>query len=397
MGLSTKNFSDLITFTRASTGRYFNSSGVLTSAAIDTPRFNYNPATLAARGLLLEESRTNSLLYSEEFDNVYWNKGNLEGTLTANSTTAPDGATTAELYQENTVTTGRYITRSNSFTSGLAYTVSVFAKQAPGATRYAGLVLLSGAFGVSVTAVFTLSGAGSVTIVTAGTGTSASIQQCANGWYRCTLTSTATVTTSANIQIRLTNSPSGIAGYTGDGSSGIYIWGVQLEAGASASSYIPTSASTVTRAADSATLSTLSNWFNTNEGTILGQFDNYATGTRTVVDINNSTANESIRLRSIATNPYFTVTDGGSDQADLNGGALVANTSCKFAGAYRVNDFAACINGGTVQTDTSGTLPTVTQMILGNSASSNILNGHLQKIVYYPCRLSDSELQTATT
>lgn len=397
MALVSKAFGDLITFTRASTGSYFNSSGILTSAAIDAPRFNYNPATLAARGLLLEESRTNSLLYSEEFDNVYWNKGNLEGTLTANSTTAPDGATTAELYQENTVTTGRYITRNNSFTSGLAYTVSVFAKQAPGSTRYAGLVFLSGAFGVSATAVFTLSGAGSATIVTAGTGTSASIEQCANGWYRCTLTSTATVTTSANIQIRLTNSPSGIAGYTGDGSSGIYIWGVQLEAGASASSYIPTSASTVTRAADSATLSTLSNWFNSNEGTILGQFDNYATGTRTVVDINNSTANESIRLRSIATNPYFTVTDGGSDQADLNGGTLVANTSCKFAGAYRVNDFAACINGGTVQTDTSGTLPTVTQMILGNSASSNILNGHLQKIVYYPRRLSDSELQTATT
>jgi len=63
-----------ITFTRATTATYFNSSGVLSTAASGEARFDYNPTTLAARGLLIEEQRTNSELYSEDFANAHWQK-----------------------------------------------------------------------------------------------------------------------------------------------------------------------------------------------------------------------------------------------------------------------------------------------------------------------------------
>lgn len=178
--------------------------------------------------------------------------------------------------------------------------------------------------------------------------------------------------------------------------NGVYVFGAQVEAGAFPTSYIPTTTAAVTRDADVATVGTLTPWFNATEGTLYAQFDNVASGTRTMAAINDGTSNESIRLRSIGTNPYLTVTDGGVDQADIDAGTIAANTSYKLAGAYKANDFAACISAGTVQTDTSGTLPTVTQMMLGTSAAANYLNGHLQRLVYYPSRLTNAQLQTIT-
>ena len=112
--------------------------------------------------------------------------------------------------------------------------------------------------------------------------------------------------------------------------------------------------------------------------------------------INDGTSNESIRLRTVSTDPFFTITDGGVDQANIDAGAVASYTTYKFAGAYAVNDFAACIAGGAAQTDASGTLPTVTQTSLGNSAAANYLNGYLQRITYYPRRLPNAELQALT-
>jgi hypothetical protein len=196
--------------------------------------------------------------------------------------------------------------------------------------------------------------------------------------------------------------------FTGDGVSGAYIWGAQVETNSYATSYIPTTTAQVTRAADTSTsaqttrsadvasINTMTPWFSSTQGTLFGQFDTVASGTRTVADINDGTGNESIRLGSVGTDPYFTVTDGGVDQATIDAGSIASSTSYKFAAAYKANDFAACIGGGTVQVDTSGTLPTVNQVLLGTSAASNNLNGHLQRITYYPSKLTNAELQALT-
>lgn len=79
-----------VTFTRASTGTYFDSAGVMRTAAVDEPRIDYDPATLELRGLLVEEQRTNLLLRSQEFDNVSWLVSTGTATKTANTDVAPD-------------------------------------------------------------------------------------------------------------------------------------------------------------------------------------------------------------------------------------------------------------------------------------------------------------------
>jgi len=199
---------------------------------------------------------------SEEIDNTYWNKTNLSGTITANQTTAPDGNFTADLYQEDVTTTGRYVSKSMSVTSGTSYTVSIWAKQAPGSTRYLGLILPNAGFGVNVIVSFTLSGAGSRNISVSGTATAAEIQAYPDGWYRCYLASQATATNSGGIQIRLSNSStSGSASYAGDGTSGIYLWGAQFERSSAPTDYIPTTTTSLTRSLPSPILSLSANVF----------------------------------------------------------------------------------------------------------------------------------------
>ena len=153
----------------------------------------------------------------------------------------------------------------------------------------------------------------------------------------------------------------------------------QVEAGAFATSYIPTTSAAVTRAADVAVMTgtNFSDWWNASAGTFVAEFDGPASGTRPIVAADDNTANEVIMLYGSGTDPKAIVTDGGATQADLDAGTLTANTSGKLGLSFAANDFAACFNGGTVAVDTGGTLPTVTQARLGAGPAGNYLTGHL--------------------
>lgn len=186
----------------------------------------------------------NKLTYSEQFDSGAWGKTNANGTVTANAISGPNGESpgTADSYIEDSSTTGRVIYQLASFTSGTTYTLSCYAKIASG-TRYLGLLLGSNAFGANVNASFTLSGGGAATIGTSGTNTSVGIESLGSGWYRCWLMSDATADASAQLHIRISNSSSyGAPTYTGDGSSGLYLWGAQLNED-SLADYVKTEAS----------------------------------------------------------------------------------------------------------------------------------------------------------
>ena len=396
-----------ITFTRASTATFLDSAGVLTSAATNEPRFDYNPSTLAARGLLIEEARTNNLTYSEDFGNAAWTKGG--ATVSTDTTTAPTGTTVADSLIEDSSTGQHRVFRSATGTTNTnPYTFSVFAKANTRTRIYLGIAEGT-TFVRQGNAIFDLS-AGTVVFAGGGsggaTGGSATITAVGNGWYRCTYTLTLGGTdTTVFSDINLVSTGTTI-NYTGDGTSGLFLWGAQLEAGAFPTSYIPTTTTALTRAADVASVNTLSPWYNSAEGSV------YVSATllnaptslagASLYSLSNGTVSERISVLTgggSGGNINTIVTDDAVLQAQtVNGGLSTAGTY-NYANAYKLNDFASVVNGGTAVTDGLGSLPTVDRLILGANAVGNIgfLNGYLRRIVYYPRRLSNAELQSITS
>ena len=125
---------------------------------------------------------------------------------------------------------------------------------------------------------------------------SASIQSVGNGWYRCIAIGTASAVT--GVYFNISNTATQLA-YSGDGTSGIYLWGAQLEAGSFATSYIPTVASQVTRAADVAVMTgtNFSSWYNQTEGTVYTEYDSAGGVTPCAVSIDDTTSNNRIQVR----------------------------------------------------------------------------------------------------
>jgi hypothetical protein len=219
----------LVTFTRASSGTYVDSAGVIQTAATDAPRFDHNPATGESLGLLVEEQRTNLLLRSEEFDNASWVKSGLlafGSGSTANAIAAPSGAVSADLLTEDTTTAEHFTEQNFSTVSGTTYAFSVFVKAGTDKTTIV-LRLTTAAWsgGANNQVRFNLSTG--VSTILAGSPV-AFTQNFGNGWWRFTIVSTASSTGTPGARIHLTDS-SGNTNYTGDGTSGIYLWGAQLE------------------------------------------------------------------------------------------------------------------------------------------------------------------------
>jgi hypothetical protein len=375
-----------VTITRASnTATCVNASGLVEVVNANLPRFDYNPATLAPKGLLIEEARTNIFLESAGFDTVLWNKGN--ATVTANAATAPDGTLSADKIVENTANNFHRISQVPVLTA-VSHTVTIYAKPAGRDWLYMGNASASQAayFNVSTGVIGTIVGVATATITPAG-----------NGWYRCSITSTPSL--GAQNYSFYTANANGSFIYTGDGVSGLYIWGAQLEIGAFATSYIPTAASQVTRNPDVAEMTgtNFSSWYNQTEGTFVAYTSATAASARSLTASAGAVTNQLFVQGGAATSIAFNVFISSAFVAQL--GSLPASALKKVAGAYKVNDFAASVNGGTVDTDTLGALATFDRVNLGANAlgTGGFLNGHILKIAYYNLRLTNAELRAFST
>lgn len=186
--------------------------------------------------------------------------------------------------------------------------------------------------------------------------------------------------------------------YSGNGASGLYIWGAQLEAGAFATSYIPTTSAAVTRNADVATITgtAFSGIWRSGPGSILVRaLPSTVSGTRPLVQVDDATADNIIALRGNTTNPELYIRAGGSDQATIDAGTISA-AAYRLAGAWQAGSAAASLNSGLAVNGAPASIPAVTQMRLG-SDGTNYLNGHLQAVEYWPLRLSNAGLQTASS
>lgn len=361
-----------ITFTRASTATYYDSLGILQTAASGVARLDHDPVTFAAKGLLIEEARTNLLTYSSEFDNAVWTKV-AAGTATApvvsaNVSASPAGSIDADLVVFNAGTN----TGSDSSTlqgptfsaTAQAYTASIWLKTSDGSSK---------------TVQLSISGAATAVITVTGV------------WQRFSTTWTATVGT-WNLRVLV-----GL-GLT-SASASLYAWGAQVEAGAFATSYIPTTTAQATRAADSASMTgtNFSSWYNAGEGSFCSDFLPYiVTGNGGALSVNDGTANNRIDLRR---DGFSLISSSGISQASMSVSGMTANVSNRLAMGYALNNFVLVRNGGTVTSDALGTVPSgISLLQIGglDNVSSFSINGTIRSIIYYPKRISNTELQALT-
>jgi hypothetical protein len=346
-----------ITFTRASTtATYVDYDGNIKTATNNEPRFDHDPVTLAPLGFLIEESRINLCIYSQDFTQTTWSASNSTKTTGISD---PTGGVTAATITATSVN-GSVQNAAATVVSGTTYTVSIWLRRRTG----------TGAVGIRAVE----------NINTPVTITST--------WARYSLTVTATQTVGR------------VGVYCSTIGDEVDFWGGQLEAGAFATSYIPTTNAAVTRAADVATINTLSPWFNPAEGTLYAKYTTFSVSQiNGTVALSDGTNNNRMIIR--ATNASSqTVFIGVNDTTTVWGGILdsaLANIVTNSVFAYKLNDIAWVRNGGTVGTDSSANIPVVNQLRLGVDGGGTFpLNGYLHRVTYYPRRLTDSELQALT-
>jgi len=356
----------LVTFTRASSGTFVGSDGVLRSATTDEPRFDHNPTTGESLGLLVEEQRTNLLLRSEEFDNVAWA---LFGTAsrTANTTVAPNGTTTADSV---TLPVSSGIFQSRSGSANTAYTFSIWIRCD---TIQSVRLVINTNLGDPTTLTVTAT----------------------SSWQRFSITKTTSVGTLA-----VTSQVD-----TGGGNT-FYLWGAQLEVGAFATSYIPTTTAAATRSADVASITgtAFSSWYRQDEGTVFSEAKGitvFDENTRRYWEISSgSSANRLLSGYGNSTQTRFFVVRDGIPSANIVSFNQNLNLYTKSISTFGNNYYRIFSNGISGQTDNSGNLPSglMNSLSLGTQFGVDVttLNGTIKRFTYWPVRLDDPTLQSTT-
>jgi hypothetical protein len=385
--------SSVTAYTATTTAPITNYIPALQSAASGVARFEHNPVTGESLGLEIEEQRTNLLSYSQNFSNAYYFKD--DSAFDVNTVVAPDGTLTGNKMRTNSSSsTFASVYNSTGLTiTAQAYTWSVFAK----AGQLSWIALSAYDTGHRRTWFNLTTGA----VGTNAAGNTATMTPVGNGWYRCTVSRTALASSGAYWQINMATADNSI-NFTGDGYSGVYIWGAQLEAGSFATSYIPTVASQVTRSQDSATMTgtNFSSWYRADEGNFyVDMLTNWGAST-----VASGTAgilygqNTSIRFNYIPDGSSGVRSFDGTTVGTLTGS--VVGISLKIATGYSaVSRSIISAHNGTIGTSQTFTQAgNTTSLSIGMSSTGiNQLNGTMKKLAYYPLRLQNSELQALTT
>jgi Fe-S cluster assembly iron-binding protein IscA len=359
-----------------------------TTDRLNVPRIDYTGGGCGK--LLLEPQRTNVISYSEDFSNAAWTKTN--ATITANNTTSPDGTTNADKLTEDTSTGTHKVTATAAAPN--IYTISVYAKyngrilqiaSTSTAGHYANFDLLNGVignFGVTTENV--------------------TITEFANGWYRCSMTTTSNMNTAIISTVQSTTSAYQES-YLGDGTSGIYIYGAQLELGSYSTSLINTTSTAVTRLADAASKTGISSLINSTEGVLYAEISALANdGTFKVISMSDSSTSNVVRFyKNINENQMsIRVTVAGVHQFNVVYTLPDSTANNKMALKYKANDFAFWVNGVEVVTATSGTTftaGTLTELAFDDGSGATPFYGNVQSLMIFPSALSDTELATLTT
>jgi hypothetical protein len=372
---------------RSSTvGEYVKTTSTINSA----PRFDHNPETGESLGLLVEESRTNLLLRSEEFDNASWSVAG-GAVATAGTAIAPNGTATADtLTDTNGTTANPSVFQTVTLADSTTYTISCYLKAGTKSTARVGIRDKAGNVIVSD---FNLT-AGTTSV---GSAVFSSIQPVGSGWYRCiVVANSSTGATSQRGLIYLD-----VGSYTQDGTGTLLVWGAQLEAGAFPTSYIPTTSATVTRSADVASITgaNFSSWYRQDEGTVFAaaqRLTNAGDFNRLLSFNAGTTANVWSIYASV--NKYDNYKKVGSGADNFISGPNVGTLLSNHRTAVATNASTLIMStDGLLNTETAVSgMPTVDRLAIGSEYYPAPLNGTIRRLTYWPVRLANNVLQEIT-
>ena len=379
-----KKLDPRLTYQRTGPASYVDEYGTIKLVGYNVPRFDHDIITGECKGLLVEVARTNLVT------NSTLQTDGAEGNVTKTRAEGPDGISSSALQVTYTAGGGAFL-RSGavSCSASTEYTFSIWIKKVSGSVNG------TGAFYSYVTG--SADGLFSTTGFVNTDGQSLNAQP-TGVWKRFTQTKTTPSGTSAIDFV--------LPGYDSNGLV-LQYYGLQLEAGGYATSYIPTDGETRTRGSDLAYLdgttgTEFDDIYRTDEGTFVIDWFNNPAGNHNdgyVFTVDDGTGNN--RIGAVNSNNYqLTVATGGSSQGNRDLGSINSGDN-KIAFTYKLNDQATSLNGSDASVDTSCSIPSFT----GNKywwiglrqGQYDLLGGYISRIVYYPKRLSNNQLKNLSS
>jgi hypothetical protein len=336
-----------------------------------------------SEGLLVEPAATNLCLQSQTFDSATW-QAVATPTITADSAVAPDGSTTADTF--NTGAGTQSLVQAITISASTNYSHSIYLKYVDH-QWYCLSLRDNGGGSDRVRAWFDIQNGVKGTSAVAGSGvyTNHTMESVGNGWYRCTVTGTLSVTTGSLLDFPA----SGDGNTTNNASKSCYVWGAMWELGTVASSYVPTLAASATRARDDISALTSTFPFSATVGTQIDYVDVKVADFFSFYD--DTTADERIYLNTGGLNVY----DGAVSQIGSSMWSVTSGVH-KWAGSWAANDFSGSLDGAAAVDDSSGSLPTITTFRLGSTNGATGGPGLFKYFIYVPRTMNNTELQAAT-
>jgi len=406
------------THSRGSTATRVNKDGLIESVAANVPRLDYpliDGVVQDCPALLLEPQRTNGLPYSLEYDNnTYYTKTN--STITTQSGVSPDGSNTAYKLQDtnDSGNTSHYVQQASGYRATITYNAiksgSIFVKAGTKNQVQVRLVNGSGSFSY-IMGNFDLE---TETILTGASANASNIsyelQNHGNGWYRCIVKGSWTLSNVSQTAMQVFIADSSLAAlpnmhnYQGDGTGNLFVWGQMIEQGSYQTSYIPTSGSAVTRSADVCNGSGTSAEFNDSEGVLFAEIAALADDlTFRHISISDGTNSNIVQLRYRSTSNVLQALLFSGGVGEVYGVTLSdITTSSKAALKYKENDVAFWVDGfervvdSLASTFPEGTLDTL-RFERGDGGGSNDFYGKTKQLMTFKTALNDSELETLTS
>lgn len=390
------NFKPLpFTFDRAGSATRVNKEGLIEVVSNNEPRIDFKDSSEGS--LLLEPSRTNLFPYSEDFSNDAWEKN--QSSIVSNAIVSPNGTLNASKLVEDSSNNFHRIIENVNTTIG-TFSHSVFAKA--GERKY--FVLRNNINGSNINACFDLENG----VVVYNGFDEAKIENYGNGWYRCSIVEIDTSGGLTSFSLMTSNNEvtsNSIPSYQGDGTSGVYIWGAQVEQGSYATSYIPTSGGVVTRVAESCVQTNINTSIISSSYpfTIYVQSIVIATNPYVISFLNNSSSSQWYIIALSGKQVYFGARANGTTENLFSGVTLTDGQTFKAAVTMEsATSGKLSVNGNIVSKTnftSQGANVNINDLLLGQLRTVSD-TGHrlpIKEVKLYNQALTDQELINLTT